>query len=515
MMSDCINKDDVNKQLACRLADPVADQASMQASQALLGLLETQAPNRVSISPLKQFDVGDNEDVSKEDLGSGTDIELAEQPSAESEPEEPEEESDEGRNVKGDSEEDDLPIGWMTARLQDIEEEHSKKVKALNREISILKKRNERLTEAVGAARGELKAFKKSNNVLTRENAKLSSSDSSSVDKLKVSGKEKDQQLKDAIKAKKNAENDNASLKRELSKKDKELVNLKVRVKEIDSELAGCKRLHKTEVDLLKNSNKDLTKAKEKLEKDNELLQKKVDRQLVLKLQHKHELEKIKLKRTKAIQKGRKESEEQRKVLKMVDIKSNLLSIKTKHDLSQQSKDRDQARKDRNERRKLEKAQQNVASAIINQPGIAQMSVTGNFSQPVHPYAHMPALPGVPPGEFPQKLQDAYRTMPPTHPSDVALHNENVPLYTPKRRMLDDKSLKSQDKKKRKSINVLKELDPNQLTLTQMYPRQAEDDYDDVDDEESETQSAFPMPESFRSYHRSPTVADHIASNNA
>ena len=52
-MSDSITKNEVNKELANRLADPEADRDSMRASEALLGLLETQCPigSRVSISP--------------------------------------------------------------------------------------------------------------------------------------------------------------------------------------------------------------------------------------------------------------------------------------------------------------------------------------------------------------------------------------------------------------------------------------------------------------------------------
>ena len=80
-MSDCIDKKDVNKELAKRLASPEAD---VWASEALLGLLETQLPtgvwSRVSISP-NTSNTSVNDEDPQESI-DGTDTYHAHQSSA-------------------------------------------------------------------------------------------------------------------------------------------------------------------------------------------------------------------------------------------------------------------------------------------------------------------------------------------------------------------------------------------------------------------------------------------------
>ena len=181
-MSDNKTVEEVNKESASAADLHETDSVSLQASEALLGLLETQAP-----APPPRVSIGSP--VSSDDPTSYQGISLAQQSSMSSSSDEEddlEEEfgvSEDAATVvasevspnKSDDNDDDecLPVGWMTASLQEMERDFAKKVKALNKEISGLKKRNERLNETLGSVRGEVKTLKKNNAALTKENSRL------------------------------------------------------------------------------------------------------------------------------------------------------------------------------------------------------------------------------------------------------------------------------------------------------------------------------------------------------
>ena len=191
-MSDNRTIKNVNDEMASHLYSPMADKGSLQASVALLGLYETQQPmmsrnNRVSLTPNKEPTVGDEEPL--------TDIGQAHQASVSEDVSEGDtgtvegtstEENPDGQSVRSDGESSDcLPIGWMTSTLKDMEDEHAKQIKGLNKQIDSLKKKNERLQESIGAFKSEVKSLKKNNAQLIKENTKLTSSDVSTIERYK------------------------------------------------------------------------------------------------------------------------------------------------------------------------------------------------------------------------------------------------------------------------------------------------------------------------------------------
>ena len=257
-MSDERLIDNVNHELASHLDSPVADRSSLQASQALMGLYETQMPtnqNRVSLTPNRHnhlnggcvddaTDIGQahqsvSDDTSEDKEDAGT-VDGTENPECES--------------VRSDDSEC-LPVGWMTSTLKDMEEENAKVVKELNKQIDSLKKKNERLTESIGSIKGEVKSLKKNNSSLLKENTKLTSSDASTVERYKSLLREKENQAKDALKHKRTIEVQYNSLQKDYNKKDKDLVQARIQIKELDSNLSLEKRFHKNEVDTIKKHN--------------------------------------------------------------------------------------------------------------------------------------------------------------------------------------------------------------------------------------------------------------------
>ena len=146
-----MSKESVNKQLANRLNVPEADPVSLQASEALLGLFETQLPGVATVTPNQFARSNQDEDIDDVDepYNSAGTYQLGQYSSQSTGCLDDSEDSSGAtpNNVRSSSNNDeslpDLPVGWMTSTLQDMEETHAKKVKELTREISILKRTNQ------------------------------------------------------------------------------------------------------------------------------------------------------------------------------------------------------------------------------------------------------------------------------------------------------------------------------------------------------------------------------------
>ena len=246
-MSDNTSIKDVDKELANRVADKEGSRDSRDATEALLDLhLDTQAVgSRVSLSPKSNIN-------STEDVDEAAPIDEAEEESVSSDHEDDSdkqetgsedsanESDDDGGEESKDAEESSLPIGWMSAQLQLLEEE----VSNLKKERRKIKGQNTRLRQALAQRKAqynesvkEVKILKKENETLAKQLSDINVDTSVNAEVSKLTNKDVKAKLNEALKEKRTLEGKISKLETDLRKKDDLLSKYKMRNNELDAEL--------------------------------------------------------------------------------------------------------------------------------------------------------------------------------------------------------------------------------------------------------------------------------------